>query len=45
VPLGRSWGRDAEVELGEFSKLGALTVPAVLVTSTLALWLSLRWFA
>ena len=35
---------DAEVELAEFSKLGALTVPAVLVGSTLALWLSLRWF-
>ena len=35
---------DAEVELAEFSRLGALTVPAILVGSTLALWLSLRWF-
>jgi arsenical pump membrane protein len=37
--------QDAEVELGEFLRLGALTVPAVLVGSTAALWLSVRWFA
>ena len=36
---------DEQVELGEFSLLGALTVPAVLVASTAALWLSVRWFA
>jgi arsenical pump membrane protein len=36
---------DAEVELSEFLRLGALTVPAALVGSTVALWLSLRWFA
>lgn len=36
---------DADVELGEFLRLGALTVPAALVGSTVALWLSLRWFA
>ena len=36
---------DVEVELGEFLRLGALTVPAVLVAATLALWLSVRWFA
>jgi arsenical pump membrane protein len=35
----------AEVELSEFSRLGALTVPAVLAVSTLALWLSLHWLA
>jgi arsenical pump membrane protein len=35
---------DAEVELGEFSRLGAVTVPAVIGASTFALWLSLRWF-
>jgi arsenical pump membrane protein len=39
------YAQDTDVELGEFLRLGALTVPAVLVTSTLALWLSLRWFA
>ena len=37
--------QDTDVELGEFLRLGALTVPAILVTSTLALWLSVRWFA
>jgi arsenical pump membrane protein len=36
---------DADVELGEFLRLGALTVPAILVGSTVALWLSVRWFA
>jgi arsenical pump membrane protein len=36
--------QDTDVELGEFLRLGVLTVPAILVTSTLALWLSLRWF-
>jgi arsenical pump membrane protein len=35
---------EADAELGEFLRLGALTVPAVLVTSTFALWLSVRWF-
>ncbi len=35
---------DAEVELGEFSRLGAITVPCVLVASTVALWLAVRWF-
>lgn len=35
----------AEVELSEFSRLGALTVPAVLAVSTLALWLGLHWLA
>jgi arsenical pump membrane protein len=35
---------DADVELGEFLRLGALTVPIVLVSSTAALWLSVRWF-
>ncbi len=35
----------AEVDLSEFSRLGALTVPAVLAASTLALWLSLHWLA
>ncbi len=37
--------QDTDVELGEFLRLGALTVPAILVASTLALWLSLRSFA
>jgi arsenical pump membrane protein len=36
--------QDTDVELGEFLRLGALTVPTILLTSTLALWLSLRWF-
>jgi arsenical pump membrane protein len=35
---------DAEPQLGEFLRLGALTVPPVLVLSVLALWLSLRLF-
>ena len=34
-----------EVELREFSLLGALTVPAALVASTFALWLGLHWLA
>jgi hypothetical protein len=37
--------RPADVELGEFLRLGALAVPAILVASTAALWLSVRWFA
>jgi arsenical pump membrane protein len=36
---------EADVELGEFLRLGALTVPAILVGSTVTLWLSVRWFA
>lgn len=36
---------DVDVELGEFLRLGALTVPLVLGSSTVALWLSVRWFA
>jgi arsenical pump membrane protein len=36
---------DTDVELGEFVRLGALTVPAALAGSTVALWLSVRWFA
>jgi arsenical pump membrane protein len=36
--------QDEDVELGEFLRLGALTVPAVLAGSTAALWLSVRWF-
>jgi arsenical pump membrane protein len=35
---------DAEPQLGEFLRLGTLTVPPVLVLSVLALWLSLRLF-
>lgn len=35
---------DAEPQLGEFLRLGALTVPPVLVVSVLALWVSLRLF-
>ncbi|MFY9805826.1 MAG: SLC13 family permease [Pseudonocardiaceae bacterium] len=35
---------DAEPQLGEFLRLGALTVPPVLVCSVLGLWLSLRLF-
>jgi arsenical pump membrane protein len=35
---------DTEPQLGEFLRLGALTVPPVLVLSVLALWLSLRLF-
>jgi arsenical pump membrane protein len=33
---------DVEVELGEFVRLGAITVPIVLAGSTIALWLSVR---
>jgi arsenical pump membrane protein len=36
--------RDAEPALGEFLRLGALSVPAALTVGVLALWLSLRWF-
>jgi arsenical pump membrane protein len=32
----------ADVELGEFVRLGAITVPAALLTATVLLWLSLR---
>jgi arsenical pump membrane protein len=35
---------NAEPQLGEFLRLGALTVPPVLVVSVLALWVSLRLF-
>lgn len=35
---------NAEPQLGEFLRLGALTVPPVLVVSVLALWVSLRMF-
>jgi arsenical pump membrane protein len=35
---------DAEPQLGEFLRLGALTVPPVLVVSVFALWVSLRLF-
>ncbi len=35
---------DAEPPLGEFLRLGALTVPPVLVCSVVALWLSLGLF-
>jgi arsenical pump membrane protein len=33
---------DTDVELGEFLRLGALTVPAGLVTATVLLWLALK---
>jgi arsenical pump membrane protein len=33
---------DADVELGEFLRLGALTVPAGLVAATMLLWLALK---
>jgi arsenical pump membrane protein len=33
---------DHETDIGEFTKLGLLTVPAVLVASTLGLWLALQ---
>ena len=33
---------DADVELGEFLRLGALTVPAALVAATVLLWLALK---
>jgi arsenical pump membrane protein len=32
--------RDTEVELGEFLRLGALTVPAALIAATVLLWLA-----
>jgi arsenical pump membrane protein len=35
---------DEEVDVGEFVRLGALTVPATLLASTAALWLALRLF-
>jgi arsenical pump membrane protein len=34
--------QDTDVELGEFTRLGLLTVPASFVTATLLLWLSLQ---
>jgi arsenical pump membrane protein len=34
--------QDADVELGEYLRLGALTVPAGLVTATVLLWLALK---
>lgn len=34
--------RDAEPAVGEFLRLGAVTVPSALVAATLALWLALR---
>ena len=33
---------DTDVELGEFLRLGALTVPAALVAATVLLWLALE---
>ena len=33
---------DTEVNLGEFTRLGLLTVPAALVLAVLALWASLH---
>jgi arsenical pump membrane protein len=35
--------RDAAPEMGEFLRLGALTVPLGLVAGVAALWLGLRW--
>jgi arsenical pump membrane protein len=35
---------DEDVDLGEFLKLGALTVPATLVAATAGLWLALQVF-
>lgn len=35
---------DHGVDLGEFTRLGLLTVPAALVSSVVALWLSLLAF-
>jgi arsenical pump membrane protein len=35
---------DEDIDVGQFLKLGALTVPATLVASTVALWLALRVF-
>jgi arsenical pump membrane protein len=34
--------RDAEPAVGEFLRLGALTVPAALLAATVALWVVLR---
>jgi len=34
--------RDAEPAVGEFLRLGVLTVPAALLAATMALWLVLR---
>jgi arsenical pump membrane protein len=34
--------RGEELPIGEFLRLGALTVPPVLITTTVALWISLR---
>ena len=34
--------RDRDVDLGEFTRLGLVTVPAGLAVATVALWLSLR---
>jgi arsenical pump membrane protein len=33
---------DATTDIGEFTRLGAMTVPAALLASTVALWLALR---
>jgi arsenical pump membrane protein len=33
---------DATTDIGEFTRLGAITVPAALLASTIALWLALR---
>ena len=33
---------DADIELGEFLRLGAFTVPGALVTATVLLWLCLQ---
>jgi arsenical pump membrane protein len=33
---------DHDTDIGEFVRLGALTVPPILLASTLALWLALR---
>ena len=33
---------DTEVDLGEFTRLGVLTVPAALLLAVLALWASLH---
>ena len=35
---------DEEVDVGEFVRLGVLTVPATLLASTVALWLALHLF-
>ena len=34
--------QDAEVELGEFTRLGLLTVPAGVALATVALWFGVR---